>query len=141
MSDEVTPVETIEAAPVPKTYTQEDIDKLKGALDKERELRKHASEPFKDRFVKAEVKAALAAAGTKKADRVLRILDLSKVAVDDDFNVSGIDEAIESAKEEFPELFDTKRQVSSIDAGDKGEPSKQLNTSEKQAAILLGRRA
>lgn len=136
MSEEVKPVETIETEPVEKTYTQDDIDKLKGALDKERELRKNAGEPFKERYVKAEAKARL---GTN-AERLLKLVDLSEVEVDDDFNLKGLDEAIEAAKEDFPELFDPKRQASSIDAGDKRETKRNLTASEKQAAALLGRR-
>lgn len=134
--------------PADKQYTKTDIDKLTGALDKERAASKAAraqirelstqlkaatkkpttdeaeaaletareeaaaaaEQKLKPVVVNAAAKAGLLAAGltaTGEATmkRLLRTLDLADIDIDDDGEVTGLDEQIEGIKEAFPELF------------------------------------
>jgi hypothetical protein len=60
-------------------------------------------------LVKALVAAKLQAAGVQGTNtpRLVRLLDLDKVDLDDEGEVVGLDDQIEDLKEEFPNLFAT----------------------------------
>ncbi|ROZ58667.1 hypothetical protein EEB12_01150 [Rhodococcus sp. WS1] len=66
--------------------------------------------------------------------KITKLLDLDQIELDDEGNVTGLDEQIESVKSEFPELFETKRSVPKVDAADKPAIKRQLTTAER----LLG---
>ncbi|MCD2156024.1 phage scaffolding protein [Rhodococcus cerastii] len=66
--------------------------------------------------------------------KITKLLDLGQIELDDDGNVTGLDEQIESVKSEFPELFETKRSAPKVDAADKPAIKRQLTTAER----LLG---
>ncbi|MFD6514200.1 phage scaffolding protein [Rhodococcus sp. NPDC060176] len=66
--------------------------------------------------------------------KITKLLDLSQIGLDDDGNVTGLDEQIESVKSEFPELFETKRSAPKVDAADKPAIKRQLTSAER----LLG---
>lgn len=66
--------------------------------------------------------------------KITKLLDLGQIELDDDGNVTGLDEQIESVKSEFPELFETKRSVPKVDAADKPAIKRQLTSAER----LLG---
>lgn len=79
-----------------------------------------ASKAWKPRIVKQAARAALVEAGlTGAPDRLLKLVDVDQVEVDDDGEVSGLDDQIKALKKEYPELF-AKRGGSRIDAADKG---------------------
>lgn len=98
-----------------------------------------AAEKWKRRTVESEVKNRLMAAGVKDTDRLIKYVDVEGVDVGEDDSLTGIDDAIKALKEDFPELFDPKRQV-----GGKGDTfadnpaNTQKSTSEMQAERLLG---
>lgn len=60
---------------------------------------------------KAEAKLRLQKEGIKDVDRVVGRMDFSNVGFDDDGNINGLDEQVESLKTDIPELFDHKRRV------------------------------
>lgn len=116
--------------------TQEDVDKMSAALDKfkrenekfrtQRDEYKAASESnevnakLRDRALKAEAKAKLNSLGVKDAERLAKYIDYSKVGIDEEDNVVGLDEQIESLKGDFAEVFDPKRRVGGLaDAGER----------------------
>ncbi|MBJ7479706.1 phage scaffolding protein [Rhodococcus sp. (in: high G+C Gram-positive bacteria)] len=66
--------------------------------------------------------------------KITKLLDLDQIELDDEGNVTGLDEQIETVKSEFPELFETKRSVPKVDAADKPAIKRQLTTAER----LLG---
>lgn len=66
--------------------------------------------------------------------KITKLLDLSQIGLDDDANVTGLDEQIESVKSEFPELFETKRSAPKVDAADKPAIKRPLTSAER----LLG---
>jgi hypothetical protein len=108
---------------------------------------------WKPRLVRSEARAQLASAGAKKSalTRLARMIDIDEVEVDDDGEVSGIDDLIEELKDDLPELFRDeddddepaprrKRRLGKTDAGAKGSGgngAKTLSSSERQAKAIL----
>ena len=101
-----------------------------------------------DRVKLAEVKASLAAAGItdpKTRTRLARMVDLSELDLDDDGEVDGIDDAIDTLREDLPALFEKPRRKRESVAGGSdrsgagGGASKAKSASERQAEGLLGR--
>lgn len=180
-----------------ETFTSKDMDKVKGALDKERTLNKDKTAEIKaknaeirqlkadlkksldskleddgvkttlaeaekraDKFrniaVTKEAKLALTEAGAKvSTSRLIKLLDLQDVEIDDNGNVSGLADAITELKEESPEFFKsdedeeevkptrkaTVRKPGPVDGGNKtpAQPRK-LSSAELQAQIAMGKR-
>jgi hypothetical protein len=97
---------------------------------------------WKGRVVKQAAKAALATAGATKPERLLRLVEVDDLDVDDDGDVAGLDDEIDRLKEEYPELF-RKRRAGRVETGDRSEGKgtrKPQSASEKQAAAILGRK-
>lgn len=97
------------------------------------------SDAWKKRAVKAEAKVALANQGLKDTDRVLKHINLDNVDFDEEGNLKGLDESLETFKSDFPELFDVKKKVggkADIFADDAAQ--KTVSASELQARQLLG---
>jgi hypothetical protein len=116
--------------------TQEDIDRMEKALDRyktENEKFRTQRDEFKaaadnneanaalrERVLKAEAAAKLAATGVKDADRFAKYVDFSRLEFDEDGNVTGLDDQIEAIKGDFSEVFDPKKRVGGLaDAGDR----------------------
>lgn len=99
------------------------------------------------RAKKAEAKSALATAGVNPARlaRAVGLLNLDELDLDDD-GLDGIDEAIDELKADWPELFaKVRRRRGSVAGegdrdGDKGSRGKELTPSQRQAALVTGRR-
>lgn len=91
------------------------LNKAKKEAKKYREerdaLKTAGEEKYKARLVRSEAKVALAGEGVKDSDRILGLLDMSKVSLDENEELTGLDEEIERVKTTFPELFDVKRRV------------------------------
>lgn len=141
------------------TKTQEALKKANGEAKKNRLLVKELKEQiakggtavvnngddvWKPRFVKSAARAELATAGvTTGIDRLLKTLDFDSVEVDDDGIVSGLDTQIDQLREDFPQLFETKRTYTkrmNIDAADNGNGnSNPKSATELQAAKLFGK--
>lgn len=66
--------------------------------------------------------------------KITKLLDLDQIELDDEGNVTGLDEQIKSVRTEFPELFETKRSAPKVDAADKPAIKRQLTSAER----LLG---
>lgn len=66
---------------------------------------------WKERAVKAEAKANLEGQGIKNADRILKYVSLDGVDFDEEGNLSGLDDKLDTIKADFPELFDVKRRA------------------------------
>jgi len=175
-----------------KAYKQSDIDKLTGALDKERaaskaaraqvrelttQLKTATKKPSTDEaeaaleaareeaaaaaeqrlkpvVVNAAAKAALLAAGLNdtsdaKIKKLLRTLDLGDIDIDEDGEVSGLDDQIDGIKDAFPELFKkdepapvTKVRAPRLDAAGKNNARPAPKTTgERYAEQILGSRS
>lgn len=93
---------------------------------------------FKARTLRAEAKLRLQSQGIKDTDRLTKYLDFDGVSINDNDEIEGLDEKIESLKGDFPELFDPKRRVGGqIDSAERPEPTGAKSATELQAARLL----
>jgi hypothetical protein len=137
--------------------TQEDVDRMQAALDRykvenekfrtQRDEYKAMAESnevnakLRERVLKAEAAAKLAATGVKDADRFAKYIDFSKVEIGEDDSISGLDEQIESIKGDFADIFDPKKRVGGMaDAGDKKPAvTKPADPTSMQLDALLGR--
>lgn len=72
-------------------------------LSKEKQL-------IRDRYVEAEVKAAAVAAGISDPDLV-KLIAKDKIAVGDDFSITGVDETIQEFKATKPHFFGTEKKT------------------------------
>lgn len=135
--------------------TQEDIDRMEAALDRyktenqkfrtQRDEYKaqaeagEASEKFRTRALAAEAKLKLAALGVKDTDRFAKYIDFSKVQIDDEDNITGLDEQIDGLKGDFAEVFDPKRRVGGkADAAADTPADTPKTVTEMQVARLFG---
>lgn len=118
-----------------------------------------AANKYKPVVVKNFVEKELISAGVKpnRISRLVKLMDMSDIEVDDKFNVLGVEEQIEELREEYPELFTAyaeeakseegeekpkpkKRRAPRADAADKPSPKMELTANEKLMAQLRGRR-
>ena len=114
-----------------------------------REAEEAALARAKPGLVKAAAKDAFRSAGLlfpEKGDgagalaRALRLIDMDAVDVDDDGDVTGIDDAVKAVKREYPELF-ARKGARAVNAGagsnsdGAGAPTK---TSADRLAAMLG---
>jgi hypothetical protein len=108
-----------------------------------------AEKKYKPIVIKTTARAELVAAGVKsgKEARLIKLLDLDDIDIDDDGEVTGLTEQVDALKEEWPELFaqpeekprEQRRGSRAADGADKKPPpKKELTPSERQAALLLG---
>jgi hypothetical protein len=111
-----------------------------------REAADAAEKRFKPGAVRSAAKAAFLEAGLQGStpDRVaklVRMLDLDALDVDDDGDVTGLTEQVKAIKADYPELFTpTEKRPPRLNTGDRPPSNgKALTTGEKIAAQVLGR--
>ena len=111
------------------------------AADKAKREAKEAADKvtrYKTFAVSNAARASLSQAGFKgEMKRYLKLIDMDSVDVDDDGEVSGLEDQIDSLKEDYPELFGKK--VPKVDAAGKPVVVKPKSASEIAAAQLLGK--
>lgn len=129
--------------------TEEQLVKVKAALEKaKKDIEKYKGQladnsetkTYRDRAVKAEAKLALQSKGIKDPDRLVKYLSLDAIDFDEQGNLTGLDESVETVKKDFPELFDKKRQVGG--GGDiwaKGQVKDDRNTTAKQVDAIFAK--
>jgi predicted flap endonuclease-1-like 5' DNA nuclease len=96
-------------------------------------------ESLKSGLIGQKAAAKLNSLGVVNAERILKYVDLAKVELDNEFNLTNFDEQVDQIKGDFPELFDPKLRVAGL--GDTGNKSisVQLTASELQARAILGK--
>lgn len=108
-----------------------------------REAREEGEKRYRAPLVRAAARAALSEAGLGgSTDRVLRLLDLDALSVDDDGDVIGLDGEVARVKDEYPEFFPTdkpKPRVRPTAADRKPAEEKPKSSAERHAAKVLGR--
>lgn len=83
------------------------------------EAEKGVTATWKPRLVRMAARTALVEAGlVGKPDRLLRLIDADRVDIDDDGEVTGIDDQIRDLKKDYPDMFG-KRGASRIDGADR----------------------
>jgi len=118
--------------------------KRQGEDDGAKALRE-ATEAVETRYqgviARAAFKAELAKAGLKKGEgKLLKLLELEDVVVDEDGEVSGVAEQVRELRKDFPELFGRGRESGGRgDGGQKGNPpEKKLSSAERIAMQAHG---
>lgn len=86
------------------------------------------------------VNSALATAGWngQRLNSLMKLIDLDDVEVDDDGEITGLSEQIDSIKAEWPEFFKRTRQLSTTSngaggSGQNGVPAVKVDTADKPA--------
>jgi hypothetical protein len=101
-----------------------------------------AAAKWKPRVVNSAAKAAFLSAGAEKPERLLKLLDLDELDVTEKGEVDGLDEEVDRLRDEYPELFSTRRRGGRVETGDrsgKGTTKKPLSATEKQARAMTAR--
>lgn len=152
MSDEVTiedPAALLKAHEKLKADIVQLRADLKG-LEKERDDLKTLSESLspenvekmRQRALKSEIKAQLESDGVPNAEGVLKYLDLDGVDFDEDDKIVGIDEKLETLRNDLPLLFDKKARAGRTSADIHADTPANTNksTTEAQVDALFGSR-
>lgn len=93
---------------------------------------------WKSRAIKTEVRAALKEQGIKDPNRIMEFISLDGVDIDDEDNLVGLDDAIKALKTKLPELFNVKKQVSSLAVHEKKKAEEKKDGTQLQVDRLLG---
>lgn len=119
-----------------------------------REAAEKAEARYKPIVVKKAARAALIQAGATAAvegdkeksearlSRLLKLIDVSDLSIEEDGEVLGLDEQVESLRADYPELFDAparKPKARPTGAPRPPAPEKPKSTAEQHAARILGR--
>lgn len=95
----------------------------------------NAATKYKASYMNSKINEALKDHGATNP-KIGRVLDYSKIDLDESGELVGFDEQLTQVKEEFPEFFDSKRRAPSIDAADKRAPKKPMSSAER---LIKGR--
>ena len=119
-----------------------------------REAAEKAEARYKPIVVKKAARAALIQAGATAAvegdkektearlARLLKLIDVSDLSVEDDGEVLGLDEQVEGLRAEWPELFESREKKAKARPTGAPRPAaaeKPKSTAEQHAARILGR--
>ncbi|UPU40626.1 MULTISPECIES: phage scaffolding protein [Rhodococcus] len=125
---------------------EHDIESMKEALSKanneaasfrhqlneakaELEQAHSSANEYKSSYVDAKITAKLAESGVSNV-KVAKLLDRSKIDIDESGDLVGFDDQLEQVKTDFAELFQVQK-VPSIDAAEKPVAKRNLSSAEK----------
>lgn len=123
-----------------KVKPTEEVKKDVAETAEEAETRLAAK--WKPKVIRQGAKAALSEAGASNPARLVGLLDMDSLDIDDDGEVDGLEDEIDRLKDEFPELFRKKR-TAALETGDRSGgkgAARPKSDSERQAAAILGRK-
>lgn len=120
---------------------REERNKAKKEEDEDERVRAVEAK-WKPRVVNSAARAALLEAGGNKPDRLLKLLDHDELDVRENGTVDGLDEEVDRLRDEYPELFSSRRRGTRVETGDRsgGDRKKQLSATERQARQMTGGR-
>lgn len=112
----------------------------KEALEKELDNSKSISSSLKSKYMNAMINKHLADLGIPNAERLMKYIKSDSLILTEDLELEGLDDQIESIKQDFPELFDPKLLVGGkVNSAQSTPVDKRLSASEMQAKLVLGR--
>lgn len=95
---------------------------------------------YSGQLVKEKVVQSIAKMGISNPERLMKYLQMDKLQFDKEFNLTGLEDQVQSIKSDFPELFDPKLLVGGkADGGNVNIVDAKLSVSDKQARMLLGK--
>lgn len=107
----------------------------------EREAEENAEKRWRPAAIKAAARAALVEAKLKgDPGRAVKLIDLDVIDIDEDGEVSGLDEQIAELKKDYAELFETpvKKARPRADGAGKRPPNSEPKTSAEKIAAMYG---
>jgi hypothetical protein len=100
---------------------------------------KEKASKLQERLVNENINKQLNGLGIPNAERLLKYIDTSKLDINDELEVAGLQEQITTLKADFPELFDPKVIVGGkANSGVSNATEVKLSASELQAKMVLG---
>jgi len=112
-----------------------DVEKAVEAAKTEVESR------YKPLIVRTAAKAALAEAGLiGKPDRLIKLLDMDELDIDDEGDVDGLEDQIKALKADYPDLFQKRTRAGRVNGAEKRSTSgdRKLTSAERIAQQALG---
>lgn len=110
--------------------------------DSEAKAREAAEARYKPIVVKAAARAALmeAGVGSDRVGKLMRLIDMSDVDVDEDGEVLGLGGQIETIKTDYPELFEEKRKARAprVNGADRPGAPVPKSSADRIAQMLQG---
>lgn len=115
---------------------REEKEKLEAEFEQSKEmLTKYTSSLAKQKVVEQ-----LAEKGISDSARAIKFVDMSKIEMDDEFNIIGLEDQLDSLKEDLPEVFDPKFRVGGqADSAVQATVTTQYSATEMQARKVLGK--
>ncbi len=108
--------------------------------EKAKEQAQQAAEArYKPIVVKTAARAALAEAGALKPERLIKLLDMDELEIDDDGDVVGLEDEILALKKDYPEFFESKAKRASRVQGT-GKTRGSAKPEAKSSAELIAER-
>lgn len=110
-------------------------------LAAERKARTDDADRYRRLIAAAQVRADLATAGVSKPERLVRMVDLGEIQINDDGTVTGIAEQLAALKKDFPELFIHARSGTDLRGGEprrEAPAPEKISSAEQIAKELLG---
>jgi hypothetical protein len=112
----------------------------KESLEKELAEKVTVSTSIQKQYMNEKINNHIAKLGIQNGDRLLKYIKSDNLTLNEEFEVVGLDEQIETLKSDFPELFDPKLLVGGkADSAGSQPVTKILSASEMQAKMVLGR--
>jgi hypothetical protein len=112
----------------------------KEELEKQLNTTKEQGSTIRTKLLSEKITTHLDGLGLANSSRLIKYLKINELSLDEDFNVIGLEDQINSLKSDFPELFDAKILVAGkANSGQATPIEKKLSASEMQAKIALGR--
>lgn len=112
----------------------------KEALEKQLNDSQTISSSLKSKYINTMINKHLADLGIQNAERLMKYIKSESLVLTEDLELEGLDEQIESIKQDFPELFDPKLLVGGkVNSAPAIPIEKKLSASQMQAKLVLGR--
>jgi hypothetical protein len=112
----------------------------KESLEKELAEKVSSSSTIQKQYMNEKINNHITKLGIQNGERLLKYIKSDNLTLNEEFEVVGLDEQIETLKSDFPELFDPKLLVGGkADSAGAQPVNKILSASEMQAKMVLGR--
>jgi hypothetical protein len=105
------------------------------------EARTEVESKYKPLVVRTAAKAALAEAGLiGKPDRLIKLLDMDELEIDDDGEIDGLEDQIRGLKADYPDLFQKRTRAGRVQGADRRSTggAQKLSSAERIAQMALG---
>jgi len=110
--------------------SQSELEKAQAAALKAEENASKATEVANERLVKAAILSEAAKQGAKNGEVVLRALDRTGLTVEDNGDVSGVEEAVKSLLDEIPEFVGSRKREDADQGARGGKGDDQVSQAE-----------